>query len=211
MGTPGPQKINRYGIAFKLKAVQMSSQPGVLVKDVAESLCIHAFMLSKWRKQVRDGELTGKPAPVEQSAVAELRRLREVEQQYKRLQQKHDLSYPVCLRSKAEVFAFIHANRQTYPVKMMCALYGVTRGGFYAWEAREPSARSRGDAELTEHVARVHRDSRGFYGSPRVVRKLRQQGVNVGLPFNEDRGALRLDLRYRQCLENRVAKLYPVL
>jgi transposase len=47
MGTPGPQKINRYGIAFKLKAVQMSNQPGVLIKDVAESLCIHPFMLSR--------------------------------------------------------------------------------------------------------------------------------------------------------------------
>ena len=45
MGTPGPQKINRYGIGFKLKAVQMSNQPGVLIKDVAESLCIHPFML----------------------------------------------------------------------------------------------------------------------------------------------------------------------
>ena len=27
MGMPGPQKINRYGIAFKLKTVQMSKQP----------------------------------------------------------------------------------------------------------------------------------------------------------------------------------------
>ncbi|KQW37438.1 hypothetical protein ASC76_04685 [Rhizobacter sp. Root404] len=69
----------------------MSSQPGVLVKDVAESLCIHSFTLSKWRKQVRDRELIGKPAPIEQSAVTELRRQREVEQQYKRLQQEHDL------------------------------------------------------------------------------------------------------------------------
>jgi hypothetical protein len=33
----------------------MSNQPGVLVKDVALSLCIHPFMLSKWRKQMRDG------------------------------------------------------------------------------------------------------------------------------------------------------------
>jgi transposase-like protein len=57
MGMPGPQKINRYGLEFKLKAVQLSQQPGVLVKDVADSLCIHPFMLSKWRKQVRDGEL----------------------------------------------------------------------------------------------------------------------------------------------------------
>ena len=59
MGTPGPQKINRYGIAFKLKAVQMSNQPGGLIKDVAESLCIHPFMLLRWRKEVRDGELVG--------------------------------------------------------------------------------------------------------------------------------------------------------
>ncbi len=88
MGTPGPQKINRYGIAFKLRAVQMSQQPGVLIKDVAESLCIHPFMLSKWRKQVRDGDLTGKPPPIE---PAELQRLRDVEQQCKRLQREHDL------------------------------------------------------------------------------------------------------------------------
>jgi transposase len=91
MGTPGPQKIHRYGIAFKLRAVQMSNQPGVLIKDVAESLCIHPFMLSRWRKQVRDGELVGKAAPIDVSSVAELQRLREVEQQFKRLQMEHDL------------------------------------------------------------------------------------------------------------------------
>ena len=91
MGTPGPQKIHRYGIAFKLRAVQMSNQPGVLIKDVAESLCIHPFMLSRWRQEVRDGELVGKAAPTDVTSVAELQRLREVEQQFKRLQMEHDL------------------------------------------------------------------------------------------------------------------------
>jgi len=91
MGTPGPQKINRYGVAFKLRAVQMSNEPGVLIKDVADSLCIHPFMLSRWRKQVRDGELVGKVAPIASAVVAELKRLREVEQQYKRLRMEHDL------------------------------------------------------------------------------------------------------------------------
>jgi transposase len=91
MGTPGPQKINRYGTAFKLKAVQMSNQPGVLVRDVADSLCIHAFKLSRWRKEVRDGQLVGQVAPIDTTAVAELQRLREVERQYKRLQMEHDL------------------------------------------------------------------------------------------------------------------------
>ena len=91
MGTPGKQRIKNYGVEFKLKAVQLSQQPDVLVKDVAESLDIHPFMLSKWRKQVRDGELVGKPPPIEADAVAELRRLREVEKQFKRLQMEHDL------------------------------------------------------------------------------------------------------------------------
>jgi transposase len=91
MATAGPQKIHRYGIAFKLRAVQMSNQPGVLIKDVAESLCIHPFMLSRWRKEVRDGELVGKSAPLDVTSVAELQRLRQVEQQFKRLQMEHDL------------------------------------------------------------------------------------------------------------------------
>ena len=91
MGTPGPQKVKRYGLEFKLKAVQMSNQPGVLVRDVAESLCIHPFMLSRWRKQVRDGVLAGKAPEVDVQAVAELQRLRTVEQQYKRLQEEHAL------------------------------------------------------------------------------------------------------------------------
>ena len=91
MAKPGPRRINDYGLDFKLRAVQLSDQPGVLVKDVAESLDIHPFMLSKWRKQVRDGELLGEPPPIEPAAVAELRRLREVERQYKRLQMEHDI------------------------------------------------------------------------------------------------------------------------
>ena len=63
---------------------------------------------------------------------------------------------------------------------MMCALYGVTRGGFYAWQRRQPSARTSEDARLTERIRRVHQQSRGYYGSPRVVRQLRCEGEVVG-------------------------------
>jgi transposase len=91
MGMPGPQKINRYGDAFKLRAVLLSQQPNVLVKDVALSLCIHPFLLSKWRKQVRDGILLGEPPPIEPASVAELQRLRELELKFSRLQMEHDL------------------------------------------------------------------------------------------------------------------------
>jgi len=87
----GPAKVKQYSLEFKLKAVQLSDQPGVLIKDVAQSLCIHPFMLSRWRKQVRDGELVGDPPALEPPEAAELQRLRELEKQFKRLQMEHEL------------------------------------------------------------------------------------------------------------------------
>jgi hypothetical protein len=35
--------------------VHLSDLPGVAVRDVAESLYLHSFMLSRWRKQAREG------------------------------------------------------------------------------------------------------------------------------------------------------------
>jgi putative transposase len=62
----------------------------------------------------------------------------------------------------------------------MCAMYGVTRSGFYAWQRRHPSARTSEDARLTERIRQVHQQSRGCYGSPRVARQLRCEGEAVG-------------------------------
>src|SRR5260221_4002793 len=91
MPKPGPRRVQRYELEFKLKAVQLSRQPGVLVRDVAASLCIHPFMLSRWRKQVTDGVLTGWVPEPDLTSVAELQRLRELETKYKRLLVEHDL------------------------------------------------------------------------------------------------------------------------
>jgi len=113
MAKPGTQKIKNYGLDFKLRAVQLSKQPGVLVKDVAESLCIHPFMLSKWRKQVRDGELQGSVPSLEAEAVAELRRLREVERQFKRLQMEHDLLKKAIRFASEQKAKSLPSSRQT--------------------------------------------------------------------------------------------------
>ncbi len=51
----GPRKIHSYGQEFKATAVKLSHLPGVQVKDVAEALDIHPFMLSRWRKEYREG------------------------------------------------------------------------------------------------------------------------------------------------------------
>lgn len=56
----------------------------------------------------------------------------------------------------------------------------MTRAGFYAWRNRGPSPRSASDAAMTERVLEAFREGRGLYGSPRVTRQLRLQGVPVG-------------------------------
>src|SRR5437763_8825885 len=63
---------------------------------------------------------------------------------------------------------------------MRCAVDGVTRGGFYAWQCRQPSVRTSQDARLTERIRQVHAQSRGYYGNPRVARQLRCEGEPVG-------------------------------
>jgi putative transposase len=62
----------------------------------------------------------------------------------------------------------------------MCAMLGVSRSGFYAWMQRPPSTRELEDAALVTRIRLVHRESRGTYGSPRVVRALRAVGAPCG-------------------------------
>ena len=54
-----PRKTWQYTQEFKIKAVKLSYQEDILVKQVADGLDIHPFMLSRWRKEYRDGLLQG--------------------------------------------------------------------------------------------------------------------------------------------------------
>ena len=62
----------------------------------------------------------------------------------------------------------------------MCRQLGVTRAGFYAWQAREPSQRQLDDLVITEQIRSVHSMSLNTYGSPRVTHAMRQLGVVIG-------------------------------
>jgi putative transposase len=61
----------------------------------------------------------------------------------------------------------------------VCALYGVTRAGYYAWRRRGPSARLRQDGLMLEQIQAIFARSRGTYGSPRIHRALAASGVRV--------------------------------
>jgi transposase len=93
MGRASPRKIHRYSPEFKRQAVKLSQLEGVEVQAVADALDIHPFMLSRWRKEMRDGNLRGPDgeAPVKPPKVRELKRLQALERAHALLQQEHEL------------------------------------------------------------------------------------------------------------------------
>ena len=138
MGKPGLRKVHRYSVEFKLTAVKLSHLPGVEVQTVANALDIHPFMLSRWRKEVRDGVLKGRARRMDLPArsARELNQLQALKREHALLQAEHELLKKAIRFSsarKTEIFAFIDTQRERFAVKRLCALYGVTRAGYYAW------------------------------------------------------------------------------
>jgi putative transposase len=76
-------------------------------------------------------------------------------------------------------FRFVEAEKAHYPIRLMCRCLAVSRSGYYAWRKRAPSTRVKQDARLRVEIAASHSASRRTYGSPRILRDLREEGHRV--------------------------------
>lgn len=91
MPRPGPRTTYKYSDHFRATAVRLSHLRGVSVQEVADSLYIHPFMLSRWRKEAREGLIVTKGVQIEKDVAAELKELRKVKRDYERLKMEHEL------------------------------------------------------------------------------------------------------------------------
>ena len=78
-------------------------------------------------------------------------------------------------------FAFIAKHRGIWPAGWLCGALGVSRGGFYAWLTRPPSARARSDEELAAKVRASFLASDRTYGARRVWHDMLADGMSCGL------------------------------
>jgi transposase len=91
------RRVHRYSNEFKITAIKLAGLPGTLIQDVAKALDIHPFMLSRWKKQYREGMIRGEPHPdlarltrVEEK-VSEQKRIRQLERALQKARLENDL------------------------------------------------------------------------------------------------------------------------
>jgi len=91
---PLKEKHKQYTTDFKLTAIRLAQHPNVQTKDVAAALGIHPFMLSRWKKEHKEGVLKG---PVHESikgieeTVLEQKNVRELRKRVHQLELENAL------------------------------------------------------------------------------------------------------------------------
>lgn len=69
------------------------------------------------------------------------------------------------------MFRFV--QREKVRVRTACRVLGVSASGYHAWRVRPKSLRALDDEVLALQIARIHTQSRGTYGAPRIHAELR--------------------------------------
>lgn len=79
-------------------------------------------------------------------------------------------------QKRQEVFRFIKENAALFSVEKMCK---VSSSGYYYWRKHPVGARQQNQNQLEAHIRRVHAQSQGRYGSPRIAEEIHEQGVKA--------------------------------
>ena len=77
-------------------------------------------------------------------------------------------------------FALIDTAKAEFPIDRLCGVLGVSQSGYFAWRGRPACRRQRDDMVPPAHVRSAFTLSNGTYGSPRMMRELRDSGLTVG-------------------------------
>jgi putative transposase len=75
------------------------------------------------------------------------------------------------------IYQFIKEHEGEFRVVKMCEVLQVSKSGYYDWLNRPQSNQSKRRQELTKEILRVYFDSNQIYGSPKIQKKLLNEGI----------------------------------
>ncbi|WP_436800852.1 IS3 family transposase [Streptomyces avermitilis] len=183
--------MKHYPAEFKADAVALyRSRPRATIKSVAGDLGVNTETLRNWIRAA-DGRRPGAhPAPTSAAAQAGgdgvQAELAAARKRIRELEEERDI-----LRKAARYFAngdalvnrcqFVDDHQRRFGVKRLCDILGISRSSFYYWRrtAATRTARQTVEDGLAARIRRVHQDSDGTYGAPRITAELRDEGGQV--------------------------------
>src|SRR5437763_817290 len=74
-------------------------------------------------------------------------------------------------------YQFIEEHKHEFAIVVMCGVLTVSESGFYTWRKRPTCRRKREDAHLIQEIQQVFETHHRRYGSPRIQRDLRDEGI----------------------------------
>jgi putative transposase len=77
-------------------------------------------------------------------------------------------------------YEFIEKERSVFVLERMCRVLAVSRSGYYRWKRQILSKRQQDNEYMLMQINESHRQSHGTYGSPRIYRDIRAEGIVCG-------------------------------
>ncbi|WP_241462476.1 IS3 family transposase [Sphingobacterium deserti] len=173
-----------YPEEFKLMSVELSNTRNDLTA-LAKEFDIQPSLLYRWRKEYLSKAGSSFPGngkviltEAEQEVARLKKELRETQMERDNLKKgsKH------LLQERGQIFGFIADHCRIFSIEKMCAVFKVSRGGFYTWLKRTPSRRSTENQMLEQEIRKAFQESKGRYGSPRITKALNQKRIKVSRP-----------------------------
>ena len=72
-------------------------------------------------------------------------------------------------------FKFIHEHREEFKLEIMLRVLEVSKGGYYEWQKKPESNRSKKRKNLSQKIKTIHQNSRNTYGAVRVHASLLEE------------------------------------
>ncbi len=70
--------------------------------------------------------------------------------------------------------------KEEFRINLMCQVLCVSRSGYYRWQRQLGLSKSNEDQTLRQDIQRAFKDSHKSYGSPRIYRQLKSEGIPCG-------------------------------
>src|SRR5439155_642969 len=80
----------------------------------------------------------------------------------------------------AHVARQLGVHTRIFHVTVMCRVLEVSRAGYYKWRKQPLAERVKADGAIAARIRAIHTGRKRSYGSPRVHRELRDDGIRCG-------------------------------